>query len=232
MGLTNPGVTKGASQELADFGALQAAMRAHLAGYLHHSGRVLYSAVDTLRPGPLYVLGLNPGGRPLGHAGLLGDDIAKFPSKQDNAYLDESWRSFSTGQAPLQKRLKWLVEQLGYNLRNACASNLIFLRSTDASGCQYSRSAPACWPIHELILERVQPKLILVFGNSGVSPFQFLRERYRPTSIESFESGHGSWRCLGFRAEGRAVIGLPHLSRYAVDRHPQVATWIRVYSGL
>lgn len=215
-----------------DLSAFQAFARNALAAYLGQSGRILYSAATTLQPGPLYILGLNPGGQPHLREGTIGDDLSRLPTRATNAYLDESWRGRAAGAAPLQRRLQWLTGALGRDLRDTCASNLIFLRSANAAGCQYETAADACWPVHSRILEQVQPRLLLVFGNSGVSPFRYLRDLYRPARVDAFDSGHGDWRCLAFRADGRVVVGVPHLSRYAVDRYPAVAAWIRAYASL
>jgi hypothetical protein len=40
--------------------------------------------------------------------------------------------------------------------------------------------------------------------------------------------------CRTFESNGRHVIGLPHLTRYAVDHHPEVASRIRdmLHTGL
>jgi hypothetical protein len=89
--------------------------------------------------------------------------------------------------------------------------------------------AKRCWPIHETIIKIVQPKLVIVFGNSDVSPYGYLhamiggKEEYVP-------SGHGNWNAKGFqsRINGKAVYvaGLPHLSRYSPIGKSQVVEWL------
>lgn len=213
--------------------ALQTLARGQLASIAHRSGRVLYSATDTLRPGAIYVLGLNPGGRPDRPLGTVGEAIESLTTQSGNAYLDESWKGCAPGAAPIQRRVRWLLEALGQNPRAVCASNLIFLRSRDASGCEYPQAADLCRPVHAAILSIVQPRLILAFGHSRISPFAYLKHICQPPSIESVAAGHGTWQCLGFTArEGIRVVGLPHLSRYAVDRYPHVAAWVRATAGL
>lgn len=199
----------------------------------NRSGRVLYSAAETLRPSPLYLLGLNPGGNPTVQTETVGESLASLPTRQENAYLDESWKGKPNGRSVLQLRVQWLLQQLGFAIRDVCASNLIFTRSVDATDSGYPQTASLCWPIHEQILRIVQPRLIVVFGNSDISPFQFLRNQFQPESIIYQHSGHGDWRCSGFSAaNGLKVVGMPHLSRYAVDRHPQIAEWVRSYAAL
>ena len=197
------------------------------------SGRVLCSAAETLRPGPVYLLGLNPGGDPSIHAETVADSLAELPFRKENAYLDESWRGRPNGESLLQRRVQWLLTQLGLAVRDVCASNLIFIRSIDATGCGYPQTAAQCWPIHDRILEIVKPKLIVTFGNSAISPYRFLHDFHRPAQVVSVRAGHGNWRCLGFELpNGLKIVGLPHLSRYAIDRQPHVIEWIKAYARL
>jgi hypothetical protein len=81
--------------------------------------------------------------------------------------------------------------------------------------------------VHELILERVRPILIVAYGNSDVSPYAFLRSVFRPTHEDVFPSGHGAWLCRAFSTGNMCVAGLPHLGRYAIDRHPDVGRWLK-----
>ena len=204
-----------------------------LASIASRSGRVLYSAASTLKPGAIYLLGLNPGGDPATHHETVDQSLSDLPERRLNAYLDESWAGQPVGCSRLQRRVSWLMEHLGFEVRDVCASNLIFLRSSDSSGSGYPQIAKLCWPVHERILRIVQPKAILVFGNSRVSPFRFLQARYAGATLASFPSGHGVWQCYGFTMPSDIrVIGLPHLSRYAVNNHPEVADWVRWYGAL
>lgn len=213
--------------------ALQAYAAQCLAPIADRSGRVLYSAAATLQPAPLYLLGLNPGGDPARQTETVGDALRALPDRTANAYLDESWKGCEPGQAPIQRRVHWLLHELGCETQQVCASNLIFVRSRSASGCGYPVTADLCWPVHEAILRIVQPRLILAFGNSGVSPFGYLHSRFRPERVEAVAAGHGNWRCLGFTLPNETrVVGVPHLSRYAIDRYPHAAAWIRDYTRI
>lgn len=195
---------------------------------LHRSGRILYSGAHTLRRGPMYLLGLNPGGDPTTHDDTVGSSLKDLSQRTENAYLDESWRNYAIGRSPLQLRVQWLLAELGFQTRNICASNLIFTRSADATGSGYPEVAELCWPVHEQIIEIVQPKVIVTFGNSGKSPYQFLRKKFSTGTEQCFPSGHGTWECITFVCpNGARVFGLPHLSRYAVNNHPDVAAWVR-----
>ena len=195
---------------------------------LHRSGRILYSQAYTLRRGPMYLLGLNPGGDPTTHYDTVGSSLKEILQRTENAYLDESWRNCVDGRSPLQLRVQWLLTELGFQTRDICASNLIFTRSVSATGSGYPEAAELCWPVHEKIIALVQPTFIIAFGNSGKSTYQFLRQKLSATNEQRFPSGHGTWECKTFVcSNGMRVFGLPHLSRYAVSNNPRVAAWVR-----
>jgi hypothetical protein len=207
---------------------------------LNMSGTVLYSSAATLRKGDLYILGLNPGGDP---EDMKNDTIEKslngFCDYKDNAYY-EAWDKYAKGEHPLQKNVKWLVDQLGYNLREVCASNLIFARSRGASGLGYLALADICWPVHELILQCVEPKCLIVFGigrKPPYSPYDYLIRKHRQLTGKdpSLEEGpivHANcWRCMAFTTillgQELKVIALPHLSRINIVDNQGLIGWIK-----
>ena len=204
--------------------------RRALGGICDRSGAILYSSHTTLKPGDVYLLGFNPGGEggsPLRECinGMLHSDV--------NAYLDESWENrngvWAPGEAPLQKRVSWLLERVIGNPREVCATNLIFVRSRLAANISYEL-VQQCWPVHEAILRIVQPKLIVAFGNSAKSPYSYLRSIFGGSGKE-FPSGHGNWALKGFEStlNGRDiyVAGLPHLSRYSPIGKNHLVKWLR-----
>jgi hypothetical protein len=210
----------------------------HLRPLLDESGRVLYSSVATLKKGPLYILGLNPAGIPESFQKKKKEDIIRYSlnnlaQRDENAYTDEVWK-----RPALQKRLCWLVKNsFDCDIKDVCASNLIFNRSISAGDCGCPENADICWPVHEMIIKIVQPKMLLVYGNSHTSPFAYLLKRARERTggealkFEEFHSGHSSWHCKAFVMEllgkHRTIIGLPHLSRYNVRGKQSVANWVR-----
>lgn len=209
---------------------IQAIAREQLADIMDRPGSILYSAHSTVSPGPVYLMGFNPGGS---GGDSLRRSVAKLPSRNENAYLDENWKndqaSWREGASPLQKRVIWLLEQLRLEPKTVCASNLIFTRSRGQDGVPYDL-ADTCWPVHEAILEVVRPKLILAFGNSGVSPYNYLLQKLGGREDPPAESGHGSWKLKGFATtlEGRPiyVAGIPHLSRYSPVGKHQFCSWL------
>lgn len=181
------------------------------------SGSVLYSSHETLKSHDVYLMGLNPGGE---EDSSIRDSIGSMLTNLENAYVDEEWSAVKTdyekGEAPLQKRIKFLLSELGHEPKSVCASNLIFVRSRDAQSLSFNKLAEICWPVHEAILSIVKPKLILAFGNSGISPYRFLHNKLRGDKEQSFSASHGNWSIKSFTSgNGKlGVIGIPHLSRY------------------
>ncbi len=152
--------------------------------FLDEYGELLYSSHETIKEGDIYLLGLNPGGT--GHT-TINDHIDQMLNRIDNSYLDESWSNGSSkyhvGTAPLQKRICGLLNTLGYDVRDVCASNLIF-NTTPSSEDLCFGLAGLCWPFHEQIIEIIKPKLILTFGNSKESPYAFIKALFfRKTKI-------------------------------------------------
>ena len=212
--------------------------RSYLRPVLDRSGAVLYSACHTLRPGPVYLLGLNPGGDPVQITSTIAGSLKGLPDKTENSYTDENWglRDGKEVKSPLQTRLQLLAKSLNLSLQDICASNLIFMRSRSAAGIDFRADAETCWPVHEQILDIVQPSLVITFGNSERSPYAFLRDKLpHRAGEETCDSGHGTWKCRGFEGEWRGkrlyVAGLPHLSRYSPLRdaenvREEVLNWL------
>lgn len=199
---------------------------------LHESGKVIYSSVDTISKGDLYILGLNPGGDvPI----TIIEDLERLTQRSINAYMDETWGnrrnpSYRKGKHPLQKNVTLLIQNLGYNPRQVFCSNLIFVRSRKAEESIYRSQADLCWAVHKELIKIVDPKCLIVFGNSKLSPFQYINGKYPPRIGDRINSGHGTWHCYSCTGEiegkERVLIGLPHLSRYYVNRHNDVLRWI------
>ncbi|WP_214650326.1 uracil-DNA glycosylase family protein, partial [Vibrio anguillarum] len=141
-------------------------------------------------------MGLNPGG-----SGFIsiGDHIDQMLTRTENSYLDEAWvngiSKYEVGQAPWQKRVSWLMEQLGYDVRDVCSTNLIFTTSKSSNELCFGL-AGICWAFHESVLEIVQPKLIITFGNAetSASPYFFLKSLFKGNET-TIASGHGQWVC-------------------------------------
>jgi hypothetical protein len=202
------------------------------------TGRVLFSSRSTLTKGDVYFLGLNPGG-PREH---LNEDVGFWPLLEDcrriadksagwTAFKDEPWGG--KGKF-IQRQVSWLFKELGYPLPSVPASNLIFVRTESApSPKDFYSLADCCWPIHEFLLDLIQPKLIVTHGCGQLSTYGYLKTRVAGEGAPeiSFPSGHGKWPCRSFcwRRGGKhiQVVAVPHLSRYCIEGKPQVIHQIR-----
>ena len=210
-------------------------MRQVLLQHLHDAkiqdwcGKVLYSSINTLKKGPVYLLGYNPGGDPAKESMTLAEHVSQSPPDW-NEYVDAEWMPRGircpAGQALLQRRVRWLLEQLGLQTREVCASNLIFGRSKSQADLSNEQMlADCCWPIHEWIMEQVQPRMILCIGGSKIPDYMIRKGRSR--FIEECPSEHGDWMCQAIQWNEAQLISIPHLSRYSIDAHPDVVNWIR-----
>jgi hypothetical protein len=193
---------------------------------LDRSGEILYSGSQTVRRGPIYLLGLNPGGNPDDHKATVRERLKELPSRRSNSY-QASWAGRKPGTHRLQRGVQWIAGELGVQLEDICASNLIFVRSKDERGSGFPGSARDCWPVHRVILSVVRPKLIITFGSS---PYTFLRDEFGAVAeSDPCAAGHANWKCRAFQTIGMWVVGLPHMSVYAIHRHPEVGRWLRSF---
>ena len=199
------------------------AVRQHLGDDSNKSGDVLYNGWDTLRPSNgLYIMGFNPGGDPTQIETSVVESLEKL---NDNhcSYKDECWRKSCPdcqnkehfGQSRHQSRVKQLAQVLGCNnIREAFAANAIFIRGNPQESLEIFKK---CWPIHELFLSIVKPKVILCLGNGEVmSSFALLREKLalKPDQIRS----HGQVKVF---SSAIAVSGGETINSHVIGvRHP------------
>lgn len=192
-------------------------------------GKVLYSSAATLDPFPIYFLGTNPGGALPNTLAQSLDEI----TNGSNEYLDYSWEGRPPGQAKLQKQVTRFLSGLGFEPRDVPASNIVMTRSTGIGTHQdMDGDAQRCWPLHQIILESVQPKSILAFG-SGLekSAFAYLRAFLKPDEVESIPAEQPGFTCYAFKASLGAnslnVVAVPHLTRYSPYKKPAIMEWVK-----
>lgn len=211
-------------------------IQGHLKDVLSEKGELVYSAAKTIRPGPVYVMGLNPGGDPSSNEMTVGRSLCGLLHQEGNDYLDK-WGQYAPGEAPLQKRMAYLLNDvLAVGIEETFATNLVFRNTRSARDLDLENEGNLYWPVHLIFMEIVQPQLLLAFGNSNVSPYAYILSRCRRdmtlmSDEEKRPAGHGTWQIKRFRARisGQAtwIVGLPHLSRYDPTRKPHVVEWLR-----
>jgi len=226
--------------------ALRAIIRRHLPAELHQkSGAVLCSPISTLRRGPAYLMGLNPGGHPDDCPGRIIDCWS--PTDGTSPYTHECWQTkcedskHSRPCVHLGPDGATLESALNRHQRNAAklhsalsappgaifSANAIFGRSTRLgtltaqSGFDARHWWRHCWPVHREFLAIVRPRMLITLGyGEHSSAFGFLRRELGAASIRQF-SEQGGWAFdASIPLEGddvleTIVIGVPHPSYHA-----------------
>lgn len=192
------------------------------------SGAVLYSGWSSLRPGPLYIMGLNPGGDPTAEphrSKSMLHDLEQLPNLF-SSYADVRWDGARTaGSTAHQKRVSSLACAAGLDVRDVVAANAIFTRTSRAGELIDPVRAWAThfWPIHQWMLSIVRPDIIVCLGNGlGLSSWTLLRAQ----ALVSHEHPSPNYRMGRFAdvvlpfADGTEhavlLIGAPHPSRFPV----------------
>ena len=179
----------------------------------------MLAGTETLRPGPAYIMGLNPGGDP--HA--PGYEKSIFDSIQErhefSCYTDECWQRKCVEQTGLCAHLmsgKVLPEFLVKHQRNMVAvsaalgerpcdifsANAVFGRSTsratllDQTGLSLEQWWEHCWPVHQEFLAIVQPRVVLTLGyGMNSSAFGLLNSKASgpPSKRIGDDNRRGGW---------------------------------------
>lgn len=189
-------------------------------GKVFYSGRRAFEA-----PSPLYVLGLNPGGRPERFRAdeTVGADAAQHGASATDswsAYRDESWSHrgelCAPGTAPLQKRMLHMFAKLGFDPATAPASNIVFVRSRKGSDLgRIEPLASACWPFHEAVIKSLEVRVVACLGKTAGDWVRHQLSAHRQVD-EFVERNNRKWRrrsCLFRNADGLMVATLSHPGR-------------------
>ncbi len=196
-----------------------------LGGISQECGTVLYSGLDTLRCGNFYLMGYNPGGSD-DVQGTIGASLESL-NVTGNAWVRENWGRNNI-PSQLQKRVHAVFRELGADLDKTLSTNAIFVRSNDAGRLDnpWALWWDHCWPVHQVFLRLVRPKVIVCLGNPSTlellrTPVKAIGARYKrvwsdadhaemPAGVDWIESvsidlGEGSRHSC-------AILALPHPS--------------------
>ncbi|MBN2570049.1 MAG: hypothetical protein JXB42_11520 [Deltaproteobacteria bacterium] len=207
--------------------------------------------LNTLKEGPVYYLGFNPGGSIEKEGDFKNfEDLTYFKEKKKDwcDFVDEAWpqkdKTFPPGKAPLQRRVKVALEEIlsllnvEVNIRNVFCTNLYFFRSNKAVDI-FEYEKYDCWNYHKEFLKIVRPKLIVCNGNGEkFSAYANLKNNMiKPsTNMKKNEPSHqyGKYFMKSFLIENSTwgisnvlVIGFPHLSRFAADSDEHKPKWFQ-----
>lgn len=153
--------------------------------FLQRNGQILYSGIDTLRPGDFYFVGFNPA------ADGTNPRLCEVPLDRQHwsAYTQQCWKHkheesavcSDAGRAPHQRRVQGIMAELGLQAEETFAANLIFVESRNTEEIKEEiRNGlfETCWQVHQKMLAVVRPKYIVCLGNGeSDSAFSFVREK-------------------------------------------------------
>ena len=189
----------------------------HRSGKAFYSGRLAFSS-----PSDLYILGVNPGGKPEEYPDETVDSHTKWVlgrSPQDwSAYQDESWGTSgaAAGSRGMQPRILHFFRKLNLNPGEVPSSNVIFARSAseeDLKRREYSLMDAACWPFHQAIINNLGVRVVVCLGGKAGN---WVRSRMnaRQQVDEFVEDNNRRWKSRVYaNALGQKVAVLTHPSR-------------------
>lgn len=196
---------------------------------LNLKGRCFYSTLNTLCQGKYYILGYNPGGNPDNYEQNIFEDFQQWPQTMMNAYLDEEWGS-KIGQAPLQKNVQVLCDTLKVDTGEVFAANLIFAASENMKklkGCV----ADDFKPVHEAIINIIQPEVIFTFGMATYREFKRLFSFDEKAAVACSKYQKLNWKCyLSERQINKKeimLVGFPHFSFYPLRNDKKILEWVQ-----
>ena len=167
------------------------------------SGTVLYSDLASIRPGPFYLMGINPGGKPQSDPREAIVCNLAAPDGM-NCYADQCWRCCRSPyecehcdggrlrpdeRDPMQRRVCNLFDALQESPKDVLSTNLIFARSAELSKLQGSKAKwrHRCWSVHQELLRAVRPKWIIAL--SSVKCFPLFAPRRKSAMSRPFRTG-------------------------------------------
>lgn len=206
-------------------------------------GAVLLSGANTLKPAPVYVMGLNPGGDPALIPKPIIDAIA--PPNGTSGYTHDCWQPRCADPQPCrhveldgtirkdalvrhQRNMISLAGALGSTPASLFSANAVFARSTSRatlrqqSGLGLGEWWRTCWRIHHAFIAIVRPRIIVTLGyGEGSSAFGLLREQAGSPTVAKLTSPteRGGWcfdaTLLAGSSLRATIIGAPHPSYFA-----------------
>jgi hypothetical protein len=172
---------------------IRLAIQRYLRDDARKSGTAMQNGWSSLRPGKLYVMGFNPGGNPQAIKRNIGDSIQDLGNSY-SAFTDECWIENHDEDCSLeeckskarhQRTVCSLVNVLHpeFNVRDVFATNAIFMRSKYQDTLKGPRELwEKCWPVHQLFISIVLPRVIVCLGNGErLSAFSLIRSKFLGT---------------------------------------------------
>ena len=180
-----------------------------VSGYALFSGRRAFN-----NPSGLYFLGPNPAGDPSWRRTVRMNVEAVLQGPEDwSAWMDESSGGKPPGLNYRQRRVLYLMNQVGRGPAEVPCSEAIFLRSTDPNKIDMDALAPVCWPFHEAVIKTLGIRVIVCLGGRAG---RIVRRRVNAhEKVDEFvENNRRRWKSRTHEsADGLAVVTLAHPSQ-------------------
>lgn len=179
-------------------------------GAVFYSGRRAFSS-----PRRLYILGLNPGGRPAERGGDTIRhhlDLRSARSEFWSEYSDECWQGRAAGTHGIQPKLLHLFKKLGVNAGEVPASNVVFVRSRSEVDLSAEKASllELCWPVHQAVIESLGIRVVLCLGKTAS---KWVRGKLTANNlVGTFEEANSRrWVSRAYRNDkGLVVIQVTH----------------------
>lgn len=206
---------------LEDFYQLVPAHLRARSGSIFYSGRRAFTD-----PAQVYILGLNPGGEVVDRPDLHGMTVESHTqgllakaSLEWSEFIDSGWGKDAPGASYVQRRVRYVMDELGLDLRQVPASNAIFVRtrSEEEIGKEKTRLLEDCWPLHEAVIQRLDVQLVVCMG--GTVGGWVRRKLGAGALLDRDQERNGRrWKStLHANERGQLVATVPHPSRMKWD---------------
>lgn len=172
-----------------------------------YPGDLVKNGPESFARGTIYFCGLNPGGSAEGLS--LNDQVPTLGACPSQWYEHERGMRFGRS----------LEKLFGKSFRQFFFTNLIFLPSQNwqalkrDQGVSAQATINACWPIHELFIELIQPRVIIACGNDA---FYGLASKLGAESVSventPISGSKRYFRKVALPANRSVLVGIPHLS--------------------
>lgn len=174
--------------------------------------RLLASPASVLKRSEVAFIGLNPGG----NADV--PEHGRLCPLVGSAYVTESWNGRGAGLSPLQVQVRRLFASLDVAPETVLAGNLVPFRSPSWETLPARDRAldfgTALW---REILSASRPKLVIAM--SGLV-FDRLSKMLGVHKVNKIPAGWGDVSLRVGRSSSHHLVGLPHLSRFALLGRP------------
>ena len=174
--------------------------------------RFMMAPERTMATSEVAIIGLNPGG--------TRRHVPPWSQEQGNAYFIESWGGKASGTDPLQRQVQRMCQILGADKDRVFAAQFVPFRSNAWADLPRRPEAVAfsrrlwAWAI-----PRMNATRFICLGKGVVAPE--IASILGAVPVDAVPAGWGTLTIERYRTpDGRLVLGLPHLSRFALFGRP------------